>query len=61
MKAIFSMKITVFWDDALCTSVEVYRSFIDAYCLHHQSEESSRLHGAATQKIAIFILAAVRT
>jgi hypothetical protein len=31
-----SMKLTVFWDVALCSLVEVYRRFRGAYSLHHQ-------------------------
>jgi hypothetical protein len=31
-----SMKLTVFWDVALCTLVEVFRRFRGAYCLHQQ-------------------------
>jgi hypothetical protein len=31
-----SMKMTVFWDVAPCTLVEVYRRFRSAYCLHNQ-------------------------
>jgi hypothetical protein len=41
--------------------VQVYRHFRGACCLHHQGDESTRLHGATTQKTAIFILATVRT
>jgi hypothetical protein len=41
------MKMAVFWVVAPFSLVEVYRCF--------------RLHGAATQKTAIFILAAVKT
>jgi hypothetical protein len=52
----------VFWVVAPCSVVEVHRRFRSAWCLHHQGNfPSSRLHGATTQKTAIFILAAVRT
>jgi hypothetical protein len=30
------MKMTVFWDIAQCSLVEVYRHFKGACCLHHQ-------------------------
>jgi hypothetical protein len=30
------MKMTVFWDVAPCSLVEIYRRFRDACCLHHQ-------------------------
>jgi hypothetical protein len=33
---VVSMKITVFWDVAPCSLVEVYRYFRGACCLHHQ-------------------------
>jgi hypothetical protein len=67
------IKMTVFWDVAPCSLVEVYRRFTSAYCLHHKSlivlmmeaisisETSTRLHCATSQKIVIFLLAAVRT
>jgi hypothetical protein len=64
-----SSNMTVFWDVAPCCIVEVYRRFRGAYYLHLQGDElplkrreiSTRLHGATSQKTAIFILAAVRT
>jgi hypothetical protein len=31
-----SLKCTVFWDVALCSTFEVHRRFRGAYCLHHQ-------------------------
>jgi hypothetical protein len=33
------IKMTVFWNTAPCSLVEVYRRFWGAYCLHHQSDE----------------------
>jgi hypothetical protein len=30
-----SMRMTVFWDDAPCSLVEIHRRFRDAYCLRH--------------------------
>jgi hypothetical protein len=33
-----SMKMTVFWDIAPCSLVEVYRRFRGACCLHHQGD-----------------------
>jgi hypothetical protein len=58
--------MAVFWVVASCSLVEVYRRFRGACCLHNQGDEfthlyCTRLHGAATQKTAIFILFAVRT
>jgi hypothetical protein len=32
-------KITVLWDVAPCSLVEVYRRFRGAYCLHHQGDD----------------------
>jgi hypothetical protein len=32
-----NMKMTVFWDVAQCSLVEVYRRFRGACCLHHQA------------------------
>jgi hypothetical protein len=54
------MKIAVFWVVAPCSLVEVYQRFRGPCCLHHQGDDG-RLHGATTQKTAIFILTAVRT
>jgi hypothetical protein len=34
------MKMTVFWDVAPCSLVEIYRRFRGAYCLHHQGDHS---------------------
>jgi hypothetical protein len=45
------MKIAVFWVAAPCSQVEVYQCF----------RGPTRIHGATTQKTAIFILTAVRT
>jgi hypothetical protein len=46
------MKMTLFWDVAKCSLVEIDRRFRDAYCLLYQ--------GATSQRTVIFILAAVR-
>jgi hypothetical protein len=64
--------MAAFWDRASCSVGEVNRCFRDAYCLHHQGDESitalmmevictcetsvyfMRLHGAISQKAAIF-------
>jgi hypothetical protein len=46
-----SMEMAVFWVVVPCL-VEAYRRFRGACCLHHQGDES--LHGATTQKTAIF-------
>jgi hypothetical protein len=32
------MKMTVFWDFAPCSLLEIYRCFRCAYCFHHQSD-----------------------
>jgi hypothetical protein len=47
-------KMAVFWAIAQFCPKKVYQRIRGAYCLYH-------LHGATTQKTAIFILAAVRT
>jgi hypothetical protein len=39
-----SMKMTVFWDVAPCSLVEMYRRIRDAYCLHHQGNELFSLY-----------------
>jgi hypothetical protein len=31
------MKMTVFWDVAPCSLIEVYRRLRGAYCVHHQT------------------------
>jgi hypothetical protein len=53
-----STKIAVFWVVAPCSLVEVYRRFRGPCCLHHQGDwsPSTRLHGARTQKTAIYLL-----
>jgi hypothetical protein len=33
-----SMKMTVFWDVAPCSLIEIYRRYRDAYCLHQQGD-----------------------
>jgi hypothetical protein len=55
--------MAVFWVVALCSLVEVYRRSRGACYFHNQGDESAastsetfiRIHGATTQKIAIFI------
>jgi hypothetical protein len=57
-----SMKLTVSWNIALCSLVEVYQCFRGAYCLNHQGNESPlkrqstymRLHGTVSRKAVIF-------
>jgi hypothetical protein len=59
-----SMNMAVIWVVAPCSLVEVYRRFRGACCLHHQgvtlimeaplNRWYARLHGATTQKTAIF-------
>jgi hypothetical protein len=62
------MKMTVFWDVAPCSLVEIYLRFRGAYCLNHQGNDGRggthhRNVGlvATSQKIVIFIFAALRT
>jgi hypothetical protein len=52
------LEMAVFWVVAPCSLVEVYQRFRGPCCLPHQGV---RLHGATTQKTAIFVLTAVRT
>jgi hypothetical protein len=50
-----SMKIAVFWVVAPCSVGVVLERFRGRCCLHHQGNRpSTRLHGATTQKTAIF-------
>jgi hypothetical protein len=61
--------MAVLWVVAPCSLVEVYQRFRGPCCPHHQEDpedpkrwqSSTRLHGATTQKTAIFVLTAVRT
>jgi hypothetical protein len=66
--------MAVFWVLAPCSLVEVCQRFRGPCCLYHLGDDSSRqqgplkrwqtstrLHGATTQKTAIFVLTAVRT
>jgi hypothetical protein len=67
-----SVKMAVFWDVVLCSLVDIYWCFRGAYSLRHQGQwwqhevplkhrsVSTRLHGAVSQKTAIFILIAMR-
>jgi hypothetical protein len=59
--------MTVFWDVATCSLVELNRSFRGAYYLHHQGDlsqwahlkrrsSSIRLHGATSQKTSSYSL-----
>jgi hypothetical protein len=57
-----SMKMVVFWDVAPCGLVELDWCFRGGYCLCHQGDAllkywstSTRLHGATSQKAAIFV------
>jgi hypothetical protein len=60
------MMIAVFWVVAPCILVEVYKRFRGSCCpiiramALMMEAASTRLHGATTQKAAIFVLTAVR-
>jgi hypothetical protein len=47
------MKMTVFWDAVLCSLVEVYQRFRDAYCLHHQDDENNNLEAVSTSETSV--------
>jgi hypothetical protein len=60
-----SMKMTAFWDVALCSLIKVHQCFKGAYYFHHQDDSgsstplkhrstSTRIHGAISQKAVIF-------
>jgi hypothetical protein len=56
-----SMKMTVFWDVAPCSIIEIYQHFRGAYCLHCQYNSplkrwsiSTILHGTTSRKTTIF-------
>jgi hypothetical protein len=56
------LKMTLFWDVAPCSLVDIRRRFTGFYCLHHQGKAylklralSVRLHDTTSQKMAIFI------
>jgi hypothetical protein len=65
------LKMTVFWDVATCSLVEVYRvsemrtasiiALVMEYVPLKRRSTSARLHGAISKKAVIFILSAVRT
>jgi len=38
------MKMTVFWDIALCCLVEIERRFRGAYCLQHEGDWAMQKH-----------------
>jgi hypothetical protein len=67
-----SLRMTAFWDIALCSLIEVDWHFRGVYCLHHQGDQwkqcaplkcrsTLRLHGAMAYKAVVFILAAMGT
>jgi hypothetical protein len=57
-----STKMAVFWVVAPCILVEVYQRFRGPCCLHHQGDrQTTRLHGATTQKTAIFVISVLST
>jgi hypothetical protein len=45
------MKMAVFWVVAPCGLVEVYRSFRDVCCLHHQGDEALRPDNGDTKHL----------
>jgi hypothetical protein len=47
------MKMTIFWDVALCSLVEISRRFESSYCWHYQnsSETSANFYQAARRRI----------
>jgi hypothetical protein len=47
------MKMTVFWEVAPCSLVEIYWRFKGAYCLHHQGGESVMMEAASTSETSI--------
>jgi hypothetical protein len=51
--------MTVFWDIAPCSFVEVNRRFGGTYCLHHQGDVMTSRR--CIQKAVIFLLAAMRS
>jgi hypothetical protein len=57
--------MSAFWDTVPCILVEANRSFRDAYCLHHQSDEFALMTDETTRRCipqgCIFTLTAVRT
>jgi hypothetical protein len=38
------LKMTVLWDDAPCSLVEVCRRLEGAYCLHHRPDDGGSKH-----------------
>jgi hypothetical protein len=65
-------KMTVFWDVAPCSLLEIDRRFRGACCLHDRCDDGGSKHlwnigqflrdcTATSQKAVIFVLAAVRT
>jgi hypothetical protein len=55
--------MAVFWDVTPCSLIDTDRSFRGTYCLHYQGfgQYLPGLHGATSQKTAIFVLAAMKT
>jgi hypothetical protein len=45
-----TLKMTVFWDVAPCSLVEVYECLRGAYCVHHQGDEAT----STTEKLVKF-------
>jgi hypothetical protein len=39
-----SMKVTVFWDVARCSLIEINRRFGDVYCLNHHYDDGGIKH-----------------
>jgi hypothetical protein len=55
------MKMRDFWDTSPCSLVEAGQQFRGVYCLHHQGDDSMRLHGAISHEALFFIFDTVRT
>jgi hypothetical protein len=41
---VVSVKMTAFWDVALCSLVEVDQHFRGVYCLHHHPDDGGSTH-----------------
>jgi hypothetical protein len=55
-----SMKMAVFWVVVSCSLVEVYRSFRDACCLHHQGNEALMMEAASISETLVNFYQTIR-